>query len=40
VYIYNTADMSERDNSNVVVSGTAADVAYMDGVTDGDNTDY
>jgi hypothetical protein len=40
VYIYNTADMSERDNSNVVVSGTASDVAYMDGVTDGDNTDY
>lgn len=40
VYIYNTADMSERDNSNVTVSGTAVDVAYMDATTDADNTDY
>jgi hypothetical protein len=40
VYIYNTADMSERDNSNVTVTGTAADVAYMDAATDDDNTDY
>jgi hypothetical protein len=40
VYIYNTADMSERDNSNVTVSGTAVDVAYMDSTTDDDNTDY
>jgi hypothetical protein len=40
VYIYNTADMSERDNSNVTVSGTAADVAYMDASSDDDNTDY
>jgi hypothetical protein len=40
VYIYNTVDMSERDNSNVTVSGTAVDVAYMDATTDADNTDY
>lgn len=40
VYIYNTSDMSQRDNSNVTVGGTAADVAYMDAGTDGDNTTY
>lgn len=40
VYIYNTSNMSERDNSNVTVSGTAADVAYMDAGSDADNTDY
>lgn len=40
VYIYNTSDMSERDNSNVTVSGTAADVAYMDAASDDDNTTY
>ena len=40
VYIYNTADGSERDNSNVSVSGTAADVAYMDATSDADNTTY
>ena len=40
VYIYNTSNMSERDNSNVTVSGTAADVAYMDALSDGDNTTY
>ena len=40
IYIYNTTDGSERDNSNVSVSGTAADVAYMDAASDGDNTDY
>jgi hypothetical protein len=40
VYIYNTSNMSERDNSNVTVSGTAADVAYMDAASDSDNTDY
>ncbi len=40
VYIYNTTDGSERDNSNVTVAGTAADVAYMDATSDGDNTDY
>ncbi len=40
VYIYNTADGTERDNSNVTVQGTAIDVAYMDATSDGDNTDY
>ncbi|GGH09521.1 hypothetical protein [Silvibacterium dinghuense] len=40
VYIYNTADMSERNNANVTVSGTAADVAYMDASSDADNTIY
>jgi hypothetical protein len=40
VYIYNTTDGSERDNTNVTVSGTAIDVAYMDATSDGDNTDY
>lgn len=40
VYIYNSTDMTERDNSNVTVSGTASDVAYMDAASDGDNTTY
>lgn len=40
VYIYNTADMSERNNTNVTVAGTAADVAYMDAASDDDNTTY
>jgi hypothetical protein len=40
VYIYATADGTERDNSNVTVSGTAIDVAYMDATSDGNNTDY
>jgi hypothetical protein len=40
IYIYNTADMSERDNSNVSVAGTAADVVYMDATSDTDNTTY
>ncbi|MFZ0662574.1 MAG: hypothetical protein WAM66_07780 [Acidobacteriaceae bacterium] len=40
VYIYNTTDMSERDNSNVTVTGTASDVAYMDAASDNDNTTY
>lgn len=40
VYIYNTADGSERDNANVAVTGTVADVAYMDAGSDADNTNY
>ncbi len=40
VYIYNTTDGSQRDNSNVSVVGTASDVAYMDANSDGDNTTY
>ncbi|MBW4043869.1 hypothetical protein [Acidipila rosea] len=40
IYIYNTTDGSQRDNSNVTVQGTAYDVAYMDASSDNDNTDY
>jgi hypothetical protein len=40
VYIYSTSDGSAIDNQYVTVTGTASDVAYMDAVTDGDNTVY
>lgn len=40
VYIYNSSSMAQMDNSNVTVSGTASDVAYMDAASDGDNTTY
>ncbi len=40
VYIYSTSDGSTISNFNVTVTGTAYDVAYMDAVTDGDNTVY
>jgi hypothetical protein len=40
VYIYNTKDGSSIDNQYVTVTGTAWDVAYMDGITDTDNTVY
>jgi hypothetical protein len=40
IYIYSTTDMTELDNSNVTIAGTAIDVAYMDAITDGDNTIY
>jgi hypothetical protein len=40
VYIYSTVDGSSIDNQYVTVTGTAYDVAYMDAVTDGDNTVY
>ena len=40
VYIYSTVDGSTIDNQYVTVTGTAYDVAYMDAVTDGDNTVY
>ncbi|MBV8672373.1 MAG: hypothetical protein JOZ33_02975 [Acidobacteriaceae bacterium] len=40
IYIYKTTDGSELDNSNVTVSGTAIDVAYMDATSDGNNTQY
>ncbi|HUB53043.1 MAG TPA: hypothetical protein VL986_12890 [Terracidiphilus sp.] len=40
VYIYSTTDGSAIDNQYVTVTGTAYDVAYMDAVTDGDNTVY
>jgi hypothetical protein len=40
VYIYSTKDGSSIDNQYVTVTGTAYDVAYMDAVTDADNTVY
>ncbi len=40
VYIYSTKDGSSLDNQYVTVTGTAYDVAYMDAVTDSDNTVY
>ena len=40
VYIYSTVDGTEIDNQFVTVTGTAYDVAYMDAVSDDDNTVY
>jgi hypothetical protein len=40
VYIYSTVNGSSIDNQYVTVTGTAYDVAYMDAVTDTDNTVY
>ncbi|HTW62295.1 MAG TPA: hypothetical protein VMD55_10850 [Terracidiphilus sp.] len=40
VYIYSTVNGSSIDNQYVTVTGTAYDVAYMDAVSDGDNTVY
>jgi hypothetical protein len=40
VYIYSTKDGSSIDNQYVTVTGTAYDVAYMDAVTDTNNTTY
>ena len=40
VYIYSTVDGSAKDNQYVTVTGTAYDVAYMDGLTDANNTVY
>jgi hypothetical protein len=40
VYIYSTADGSALDNQYVTITGTAYDVAYMDAVTDSNNTVY
>jgi hypothetical protein len=40
VYIYSTVDGSAIDNQYVMVTGTAYDVAYMDALTDGNNTVY
>ena len=40
VYIYSTKDGSSIDNQYVTVTGTAYDVAYMDAITDADNTVY
>jgi hypothetical protein len=40
VYIYSTVDGTAIDNQYVTVTGTAYDVAYMDGLTDDNNTVY
>jgi hypothetical protein len=40
VYIYNTTTGAAMDNSQVTVVGTAYDVAYMDGLSDDNNTTY
>jgi hypothetical protein len=40
VYIYSTINGASMDNQYVTVTGTAMDVAYMDAVTDADNTYY
>jgi len=40
VYIHSTKDGSAIDNQYVTVTGTAYDVAYMDGITDTNNTVY
>ncbi len=40
VYIYSTKDGSSINNDLVAVTGTAYDVAYIDALTDGDNTVY
>jgi hypothetical protein len=37
VHVFNTTDGSEIDNKNVIVQGTALDVAYMDAITDAAN---
>lgn len=40
VHIYSTVDGHELDNSQVTITGTAYDVAYMDGASNGNNTTY
>jgi hypothetical protein len=40
VYIYSTVDGSSINNEYVTVTGTAYDVAYMDAITDANNTVY
>ncbi len=40
VYIFSTVDGTSINNQFVTVTGTAYDVAYMDGLTDGNNTVY
>ena len=40
VYVYATTDGRALNNQYVTVTGTAYDVAYMDGVTDANNTVY
>ncbi len=40
VYIFSTVDGSSINNQFVTITGTAYDVAYMDGTTDANNTVY
>jgi len=40
VYIYSTVDGSSINNEFVIVTGTAYDVAYIDAITDANNTVY
>jgi hypothetical protein len=40
IYIFSTVDGTSMNNSNVTVTGTAFDVAYMDALTDDNNTVY
>ena len=40
VYIFSTRDGSSLNNQYVTVTGTAYDVAYMDGLSDANNTTY
>lgn len=40
VYVYSTRDGSALNNQYVTVNGTAYDVAYMDGLSDANNTVY
>jgi hypothetical protein len=40
VHIYSTTNFTELDNTNVTVTGTVSDVAYMDGSSDNNNTTY
>jgi len=40
VYIYSTVNGAAIDNQYVTVTGTAYDVAYMDAISDDDNTVY
>jgi hypothetical protein len=40
VYIYSTVNGDAIDNQYVTVTGTAYDVAYMDGLSDDNNTVY
>jgi hypothetical protein len=40
VYIYSTVDGSSINNEYVTVTGTAYDVAYIDAITDANNTVY
>ncbi len=37
VHAFNTVDGSEINNKNIIVQGTALDVAYLDAITDADN---